>query len=112
MASEHDASVDYSAKSIEHVLPQTPKKGSDWENWNDINEIDEYVNSVGNLVLLSKGKNSSAKNYNFDTKKEKYLSPRVTSYPRSVEVLKEKEWGKVVINARTNKVKNTILNEI
>ena len=112
LASEHDAPVDYSAKSIEHVLPQTPKKGSDWEGWNNLDEIDEYVNTVGNLVLLSKGKNSSAKNYNFDVKKDKYLNPRVTSYPRSVLVLGEKEWGKDVIEKRNCDVKETILNAL
>jgi hypothetical protein len=111
ISSEHDAPVDFSAKSVEHVLPQNPKAGSDWELWNDLRNLNEYVNSVGNLVLLSKGKNSSAKNYNFSTKKEKYLSPRVSNYPRSIEILKETEWGRGIVEQRTTDVKNRILQD-
>ena len=70
LASEHDAPADYTPRSIEHVLPQNPKVGSDWEKWNELDSINEYVNTVGNLVLLSKGKNSSAKNYDFKAKKK------------------------------------------
>jgi hypothetical protein len=112
LASEHDAPVDYTAKSIEHVLPQTPKTGSDWEKWNSLDAIEDYVNTVGNLVLLSKGKNSSAKNLNFDVKKEKYLNPRISNYPRSVEVLKETKWDKNIIESRTVDVGKRILQDI
>lgn len=112
LTSEHDAPVDYTAKSIEHVLPQNPKAGSDWESWNNLSSLDEYVNTVGNLVLLSKGKNSSAKNYNFDIKKERYLEPRVSNYPRSVEILKKTEWNRTIIELRTADVKARILHDI
>lgn len=111
LASEHDAPVDYSAKSIEHILPQKPRQESDWLNWNKLDEIEDYVNSIGNLVLLSKGKNSSAKNFNFDIKKDKYLSPRVSNYPRSVEILTVKEWSRDVIDSRTADVIKRIVND-
>lgn len=109
LATEHDAPVDYNAKSIEHVLPQNPKVGSDWESWNNFVDINEYVNTVGNLVLLSKGKNSSAKNYDFQIKKDKYLNPRVSNYPRSIGILKEQKWNRKIIEKRTADVKAQIL---
>lgn len=112
LASEHDAPVDYTAKSIEHVLPQNPKSKSDWESWNNLDDIDEYVNTVGNLVLLSKGKNSSAKNWGFDIKKNKYLNPRVSNYPRSLKVLDEKTWNREIIEKRTAQVKDKILQDL
>ena len=112
LASEHDAPVDYTAKSVEHVLPQSPMENSDWEKWNDLSEIEEYVNTVGNLVLLSKGKNSAAKNYDFQKKIEKYLNPRVSNYPRSMEVLKENKWDRDLIKRRADEVKARILEDL
>lgn len=109
IASEHDVAKEFFAKSIEHVLPQTPKAGSDWEKMHDMKEIKDYVNTIGNLVLLSKGKNSAAKNYDFKAKKDKYLKSRVTDYPRSVQVLGYDVWDKDTISKRTQEVKNTIL---
>jgi uncharacterized protein with ParB-like and HNH nuclease domain len=97
LAAEHDTAIDFVAKSIEHVLPQNPKANSDWAQWNNLAEVKSYVNKIGNLVLLSKSKNSSAKNYNFQVKKERYLTPRVTSYPRSVEILSQQIWDKSII---------------
>jgi hypothetical protein len=73
IASEHDVIKEFNAKSIEHVLPQTPELTGYWADHHDLSKIPEYVNSVGNLVLMSKGKNSSARNYDFATKKERYL---------------------------------------
>ena len=49
--------------NIEHILPQTP------ENWGlDKAEIKSYVNKIGNLVLLSKRKNSAVGNEKLSTK--------------------------------------------
>ncbi|MHA6670138.1 HNH endonuclease family protein [Homoserinimonas sp. A447] len=55
-------------------------------------EIEELVHTVGNLVLLSKGKNSSAANKEFANKKSTYLQPRVSDYPRSLETLGYESW--------------------
>ena len=73
VTTEHDALHEYSAKSIEHVLPQNPEPTSDWATQHDLAMIGDYVNTIGNLVLLSKSKNSSASNLDFAQKKEKYL---------------------------------------
>ena len=59
------------------------------------------VNSLGNLVLLSKSKNSSASNHDFVTKKDKYLKDRVSDYPRSVKITTEASWSIEKIRAAT-----------
>jgi hypothetical protein len=106
---EHDQVREFDAKSVEHVLPQNPAEGSDWLKKHDPLALKEYVNSIGNLVLLSKSKNSSAKNLDFADKKAKYLQSRVTDYPRSVQVLAYPEWTKEVIADRTQNAQELIL---
>lgn len=112
LAAEHDVPQELTANSVEHVLPQSPKSGSDWESWNELSKVSEYVNMIGNLVLLSKARNSSAKNYDFNIKKNKYLSPRVSSYPRSIEVLSHDKWDYCTITSRTEEAARKILLDI
>lgn len=111
LASEHDAYKEFSAKSIEHIFPQTIKAGSSWSKDPDVLEHADIVNNIGNLVLLSKGKNSSASNNDFDTKKEKYLKSRVTDYPRSVQILAEPDWTIAKIKVKNEEIAKMILND-
>ena len=109
VAAEHDAPREFSAKSVEHVLPQAPDTKGYWANIHQLGEIDEYVNQIGNLVLLSKSKNSSARNFDFHIKKERYLKQRVSDYPRSIEILGYDDWKKETILKRTIEKKKKIL---
>ncbi|MCT0206443.1 DUF262 domain-containing protein [Synechococcus sp. CS-1332] len=70
-------SLDWERISIEHVLPQTltPYWSDDWGK-DDLHE--QWVNKLGNLVLLSQRKNSEAQNYEFERKKKVYFSGRMT----------------------------------
>ena len=68
LTAEHDAMREFTAKSIEHVLPQTPDSSGYWADHHDLTKINEYVNTIGNLVLLSKSKNSAASNFDFTVK--------------------------------------------
>jgi len=99
--SEFESPRLFSARSIEHVFPQTPKAGGAWDSKASADDRKAFVNKIGNLVLLSKGKNSAAGNLELTDKKAKYLADRVTDYPRSVEVLGYDDWGKDVIEERT-----------
>jgi hypothetical protein len=111
LASEHEVDKFFDAKSIEHVLPQNPDATSEWLRIHSANDMKSYVNSVGNLVLLRKGKNSSASNSEFSEKKNKYLRARVSDYPRSIEVLSETEWTKQKILDRTSSACAVFLND-
>lgn len=77
--------------SIEHVAPQTLKQ--EWKvDWPD-GDHQSLVNKVGNLVLLSKRKNSRAQNFDFKTKKEAYFAAKdgkageVATFPLVTRVL-------------------------
>jgi uncharacterized protein with ParB-like and HNH nuclease domain len=55
---------DPSMVHVEHVYPQSPKKGAKWKSH------DDAVNRIGNLTLLGKRMNQSIRNTNFKTKKQ------------------------------------------
>lgn len=93
LSCENDFYKEINAKSIEHVFPQNPKSSSIWCSDLDFKDHKEYVNSLGNLVLLSKSKNSSASNKDFLDKKETYLKDRMSDYPRSMKIASETEWS-------------------
>jgi uncharacterized protein with ParB-like and HNH nuclease domain len=111
-ACEMDRVHNFSARSIEHVFPQNPDEDSEWLEQEGTDNLIDFVHSVGNLVLLSKGKNSSASNLDFDDKKEKYLKKRVSDYPRSIEVLGYDEWDVDVITERTDEAGKKILEDL
>jgi uncharacterized protein with ParB-like and HNH nuclease domain len=111
LASENDVYKEIYAKSIEHIFPQKPKSGSNWTNDPDFAEHSNIVNTIGNLLLLSKSKKSSASNHEFDTKKTKYLKDRVSDYPRSVQILTEPDWTIDKIKKSTTKLAADILKD-
>ena len=59
-------------RTIEHIFPQTPTEDCWKEQLSDYNDLEKkkLVNSLGNLVPLSKSKNSKLRNYCFKIKKE------------------------------------------
>ncbi|RSM45492.1 DUF262 domain-containing protein [Amycolatopsis balhimycina DSM 5908] len=111
VADELDHARHFQVRSIEHVLPQTPKKGGRWDTAFSRSEREELTDSAGNLVLLSKSKNSKASNREFEQKKVTYLKDRVTSFPRSVQVLEYEEWTPEIIRARTETFSATVLRD-
>lgn len=110
LTSENDVFKEINAKSIEHVFPQNPDPNSEWVKDINFKEHPNVVNNIGNLVLLSKGKNSSASNKDFNIKKERYLKTRVSDYPRSIQVLNEDSWSINTIKDRNTEIKKIILN--
>jgi hypothetical protein len=99
------ASYNYPIISIEHVLPQTPEAGSKWMS--DFSEQDrkELTHCLGNLVLLSRRKNSAAKNYEFEKKKSNYfVKGGVSPFALTTDVLIHSEWIPSVITTRKNKL--------
>nr|WP_286196102.1 DUF262 domain-containing protein [Synechococcus sp. CCAP 1479/9] len=91
--------------TIEHVLPQTLTDywGEDWS----VDQHGSWINRIGNLILLSKRKNSQAQNYDFTTKKATYFGGRsegvgsVTTFPTATNVLSVNgRWTPSVVELR------------
>ena len=90
----------HSVITVEHVLPQNPKDDSEWLKVFDRPE--EYVHKLGNLVLLTRQKNSKAKNFDFQKKKTSYFqsSSGVTSFALTTQVIQMNEWTPQVVENR------------
>ena len=89
--------------SIEHVLPQSPALGSTWLQWIPGEEArTHWVHRLGNLVLLSRHKNSEAQNYDFDKKKHKYFASQsgVTNFALTTQVMTHAVWDESVLQHR------------
>ena len=97
------AIYDYKTLTVEHVLPQHPKSGSEWMRWFPTQaERTRWVHRLGNLALLTRTKNRAASNYDFATKKRKYFATKdgVSPFALTTQVLQEEEWTPQVVERR------------
>lgn len=103
--SSGSAEYDHDVISIEHVLPQNPDVNSSWVRLFNEEERKELTNSIGNLLLLTRKKNSSARNYDFELKKSKYFFVNgVSPFPLTTTVMNFTEWTPDVIRMRTKEM--------
>lgn len=73
--------------SVEHILPQTPAKNSQWvKDFND-DQREIWLHRLGNLTLLSRRKNTSLGNLDYAAKRARYFESRVESLPNSQRLL-------------------------
>lgn len=92
--------------TIEHIFPQTPTEECWKEEIEDLSEkeIKSLINSLGNLVPLSRAKNSKFKNHCFNIKKngkdeEDFVAYINGSYSER-EICQNNTWGKKEIEER------------
>jgi len=90
--------------TVEHILPQNPSEDSDWVKLFTKEERDEWTNKLGNLVLLSRRKNSRAQNYDFKRKKEVYFEVKRTPFRITQELEKIDEWNLEELSKRHNRL--------
>jgi hypothetical protein len=93
--------------TVEHVLPQTVAEDSKWAKWwPELEGRWEWLNRIGNLVLLSRRKNAQASNLDFDDKKGKYFQSRagVSSFAITTQVLAQDEWTPEIVETRQSEL--------
>lgn len=88
--------------TIEHILPQTVSRDSEWSKVWRQDEIDKWLHRISNLVPLTKRRNSQARNYDFAKKKEKYFqgTAEIPPYALTLQVLGEEEWTPNIVQKR------------
>lgn len=95
-------------ETIEHIYPQT----ADDIYWQDrFNQYDKkqqkaLLHNLGNLVLLSRSKNSSLQNKDFDSKKQNGEIGFLNGSYSEIEVAKYQEWNAKNIKERAIKMIN------
>lgn len=99
-------------KTVEHILPQSPKDG-EWDNFTDEERV-AITDTIGNLVLLTARKNSSASNYPFADKKRIYFGHGATpagrrraTYASAQELANLDQWSPT--SYRERQTKHTLL---
>jgi len=90
--------------TVEHILPQNPSPNSEWVRKFDEETRVEWVNKLGNLVLLSGNKNSRAANYDFRKKMEVYFSRKWTHFRLTQELQKYDDWNIETLKKRHNEL--------
>lgn len=104
-----DGCATYTRKrfTLEHVLPQNIKSGSQWEkDWPEERTRRIWLHKICNLIPLNKKHNSSAQNYNFSEKKRKYFTNKegVSTYALCTEVLTYETWTPRDVEERQKKL--------
>lgn len=103
-----DAGVQYDRPNctIEHVLPQTPSSDSPWlDAFPDENSRVDWTQRMGNLVLLSRPRNSAASNYPFSKKRDEYFKrTKVAQFALTLDVLDADNWTPTEIEARQRRL--------
>lgn len=100
---------------VEHILPQSFEKKEEWHHFANYKYIEDWVNSGGNLTLLSGKKNIAASNKGFDEKIKAYDGAgfhdiddtKVTSFRITQFIVNDynankfaKEWNSEALEAR------------
>lgn len=101
--SDKAAKYDHAVLTIEHVLPQTVDKDSEWQkNWPDEEQRMYWTHRLANLVPLTQRRNSLASNFDFERKKKAYFVGKngVTSYVLTTQVLNETKWTPAILKQR------------
>jgi uncharacterized protein with ParB-like and HNH nuclease domain len=72
-----DVKLDFDVATLEHIIPQNPKIDTNWINDFSQQFRKENTYKLGNMTLLTKEKNSSVKNFDFNIKKKKYTNSKL-----------------------------------
>lgn len=102
LVADKDVVATYDAPriTVEHVLPQNPGSESQWLMDFSTSERAQWTHRLANLVLLSRTKNAQAQNFDFVTKKEKYLKRGVVTFSITTEVLGQNAWTPELLEKR------------
>ena len=102
LVSSGGATYDYETITVEHILPQNPPADSEWIRWfPDPTIRATVVHQIGNLVLLTRKKNSAASNFNFSYKKIAYFTKGgVSPFALTTQVLQYQIWTPEIVSLR------------
>ena len=79
--------------TVEHILPRTPSKGSEWyEEWSKARDREELTECIGNFTLLTHAENQEADRKSFNDKLAIYFRNGEPSYAYSNDLKNRTRW--------------------
>lgn len=79
--------------TVEHILPRTPSKGSEWyEEWSKARDREELTECIGNFTLLTHAENQEADRKSFSDKLAIYFRNGAPSYAYSNDLKGRTTW--------------------
>ncbi|MBM0610624.1 DUF262 domain-containing protein [Helicobacter pylori] len=102
-----------SETQVEHILPQNPKRGSQWNADFNKEKREEWVNNIANLTLLKRKKNAKALNGDFDEKRKIYGGKDPSKVISCYDITKElynnyRKWNEKSLQERYDFLYNKI----
>ena len=85
----HDQKMHFDLLSVEHILPQNPANTSQWVKDFTDEERELWTDRLGNLVLITRGKNSSQGRLDYLDKVKNYFKKNIDTCPNSLRVLNQ-----------------------
>lgn len=101
---DHGHRMAFETLSVEHVLPQNPEEDSQWNADFTEGQQGVWTHRLGNLVLITRSKNSSQGRLDYQQKKTKYFKGSINTCPNSLRVLQNTVWTPVELEANHKKV--------
>ncbi len=98
---EQGVEYDWENATLEHVLPQTPTADYWTSRWSE-DERDRWTHRLANLVPLSPGRNSKARNADFKTKRDAYFlaDKKSSPYLLTTQLLNVDDWTPAIVERR------------
>lgn len=92
---------EYKYITVEHILPQNPRDGSQWRRDFTEEGRDCWTHKLANLVLISRRKNTNLGNLDFEQKKERYLKGGIDIFAGSkVFIERQSSWTPSILERR------------
>ncbi len=96
--------------SVEHILPQNPHGKSEWIKDFTLDERKEWTNKIGNLMLITRRKNSAQGRKDYAIKKKKYFEANVEVFPLSIKIItKHETWTLDDLTTNHKRVANKLM---
>lgn len=95
----------YNTMSVEHILPQNPSPDSEWVQIYSDEKREELTNRLGNLVLISRRKNTGQGRLDYSAKKKKYFENSIETFPNSIRIMQKYDsWGPEDLESNHNSI--------
>lgn len=95
--------------TVEHILPRTPQRGSDWfEEWSRARDREELTECIGNFTLLTHAENQAADRKSFQEKLEIYFRSGQASFALSNDLRGRTRWTPDDVKTRRDALIQTL----